>query len=158
MVFARRALDPGESFPQAAIREAREETGLDVRLTRFVGSYTRPNWSAGTLYHIHLFAAQAVGGELSTSAFETLDARYFPLAALPERLVLGHRHRIQDVANGLTGVVKTELAPWPFPGLDRWALYRRRDKSGLSRAAFHEKYFPPLTTDQIVVEFPGVKI
>lgn len=136
------AVDSGESFGQAAIREAWEETGLHVRLTRLVGSYTRPNWADG-LFHIHLFAAEVAGGEMRLKAGETLDMGYFLFTDLPGDLLFGHRQRIQDVADGLTGAVKTEQSDWPFPGLDRWALYRR--------------HFPDLTPEQIVTEVAGVR-
>lgn len=36
-------LEPDETLPQAALRETREETGWDVRLTGFVGAY---QWTA----------------------------------------------------------------------------------------------------------------
>jgi len=36
-------LEPGESLLEAAVRETREETGWDVRLTAFIGSY---QWTA----------------------------------------------------------------------------------------------------------------
>ena len=37
------AMDMGESLPTAAIRETKEETGLDVELTGLVGIYTNPD-------------------------------------------------------------------------------------------------------------------
>ncbi len=36
-------LEIGETVEQAAIREVREETGLDVSITRLVGVYSEPN-------------------------------------------------------------------------------------------------------------------
>jgi 8-oxo-dGTP pyrophosphatase MutT (NUDIX family) len=36
-------LEPDETLPQAALRETREETGWDVRLTGFIGAY---QWTA----------------------------------------------------------------------------------------------------------------
>ena len=148
-------IDSGESFAQAAIREAREETGLDVRLTRFVGTYTRPHWSDG-LYHVQLFTAEIMGGEMGIQAGETLDIRFFPLDDLPVDMLIGSHHRIQDVIDGLTGVVKTELTDWPFPGRDRWQTYQMREESGLSRVEFYRQHFKELTPEQIVIEVAGV--
>lgn len=50
-------LEPGESLLQAAVRETREETGWDVRLTGFIGSY---QWQAddGTPFLRFAFAAE----------------------------------------------------------------------------------------------------
>jgi len=59
------AVDDGESLAQAAIRETREETGLEVELTRLVGVYSRPHWrNDGD--HSTLFAARPIGGNLQT--------------------------------------------------------------------------------------------
>ncbi len=41
-------VEEGESLVEAAIREVKEETGLDVRITRLVGIYSRPNWFDGS--------------------------------------------------------------------------------------------------------------
>jgi len=41
-------LDPGESFEQAAVREAREESGIDVRLIELAGVYHSPPANAVT--------------------------------------------------------------------------------------------------------------
>ena len=52
-------LEPGESLLEAAVRETREETGWDVHLTAFIGSYqwTAPN---GTPFLRFAFAAEPV--------------------------------------------------------------------------------------------------
>lgn len=50
-------LEPDESLLEAAVRETREETGWDVRLTGFIGTY---QWTAadGTPFLRFAFAAE----------------------------------------------------------------------------------------------------
>src|SRR4051794_35786412 len=67
------AVEDGESLATAAEREAREETGLVVRVTRLVGLYSRPSWST----HLVAFAAELVGGELRPDPSEVVEAGFF---------------------------------------------------------------------------------
>jgi ADP-ribose pyrophosphatase YjhB (NUDIX family) len=133
-------VDPGESLAQAAIRETREETGLEVLLTRLVGVYSRPAWMDGGL-HVVVFAAQALGGCLRAQPDEVMEMRYFRPDELPREILFGHRQRIQDALSGLRGVAWAQNAQWPFgPEVTRPELYRLRDSSGLSPAEFYLQY------------------
>ena len=82
-------MDPGETFTEACAREVLEETGVRVRVGRLVAVYTSPNvlleypdGNSLQLVVLH-FAAEPVGGELSTSA-ETTEAAYFSRATIEE--------------------------------------------------------------------------
>jgi ADP-ribose pyrophosphatase YjhB (NUDIX family) len=137
-------VDAGESLAQAAVREAREETGLRVSLTRLVGVYSRPHWDHGG-DHVVLFAAAPIGGILLQDAKgdrEVLDARYFARHELPEALVPWHRQRVCDALDGVGGgVAWSHTAIWPFAqGMTREELYDLRDRSGLSRQQFYALY------------------
>lgn len=96
-------VEEGESVAQAAIRETKEETGLDVELTRLVGVYSR----LGGLPDVHavVFAARVIGGEIQTQPGETIDVRFFPFDEIPENLSLGHAQRIEDAIRGVGGGV-----------------------------------------------------
>lgn len=61
-------VEDGESIAQAAIRETKEETGLDVELTRLVGIYSR----LGNMSPVHamLFIAKPIGGEIKWVCFK----------------------------------------------------------------------------------------
>jgi ADP-ribose pyrophosphatase YjhB (NUDIX family) len=68
-------VEEGESLAQAAIRETKEETGLDVELTRLVGVYSRlGSWSPG---YMVLFAAKPIGGEIKCQVGETIAVEWF---------------------------------------------------------------------------------
>lgn len=67
-------VDVGESAPDAAVRETKEETGFDVEVTSLVGIYTNPahvmaydDGEVRQQFSI-CFRARIVGGELRTSS------------------------------------------------------------------------------------------
>ena len=92
IVLVRRAIDPGygkwvfpggyvdrgEEVTLAAIREAREEAGLDVRIDRLIGIYSY----AGRTPIIIVYAATMTAGELAMDD-EGLEIREFGLDEIP---------------------------------------------------------------------------
>jgi 8-oxo-dGTP diphosphatase len=77
-VFPGGYVDKGEAVTAAAIREAKEEAGLDVRIDRLLNIYSYP----GRPLVIIVYAATALGGELCTDE-ECLEARLFTPAEIP---------------------------------------------------------------------------
>jgi 8-oxo-dGTP diphosphatase len=135
-------VDTGESVAHAAVREAREETGLEVRLTRCVGIYSLPHWRAGGS-HVVLFAALPVGGMMHPAANEVIDARYFDPDALPQPLFRWHRQPIHDAVSGIGGSAAwSQPDVWPFDQDDtRDTIYEQRDRSGMPRQQFYSHHF-----------------
>jgi 8-oxo-dGTP diphosphatase len=135
-------VEDGENVAEAAIRETKEETGLTVKLIRFVGIYSRPaDVPSG---HAVVFSAVPVSGELQTQPGETLEVQYFKTDDLPNELFFGHYRRIQDALQGISGAVVQQL---PQKSISRKSnreeLYSLRDQSGLSPAEFYMDYFQP---------------
>ncbi len=77
-------VDIGETVEDAAVREMKEETGLDVELARLVGVYSEPDRDPRGHNVSVAFLANVVGGELAadTDASETevLDPNSVELA------------------------------------------------------------------------------
>ena len=71
-------VDAGEVLEEAAMREAKEETGLDVRIQRLLGAYS----SAGERVIFIAYAARVTGGRIEVGA-ECQDVRFFPPDSLP---------------------------------------------------------------------------
>jgi 8-oxo-dGTP diphosphatase len=133
------AVDDGESLAQAAIRETREETGLEVELTRLVGVYSRPHWRNGG-DHSTLFAAQPIGGNLQTVTDETLDARYFDPDELPDALGWWHHERVLDALGNGVGIVRLQNVVWPFGEVtDTEEICKLVEQTAVSIAELFEK-------------------
>lgn len=97
-------MEAGESIEQTAIREVKEETGLDIRLGKLIGVYSKPGEGALAL----TFGGFIKGGELQADN-EVIDVRYFPLANLPDNIRSHLRQRVKDFqANLPHTVIRTQ--------------------------------------------------
>lgn len=76
--------EPGEAIEQAAIREAREEAGVDVRLSGLVHIDQRLRDAGGLPDRLRfVFRAEVIGGDLKHTADEhSLRAAWFTLAEI----------------------------------------------------------------------------
>jgi ADP-ribose pyrophosphatase YjhB (NUDIX family) len=77
-VFPGGYVDRGEEVPRAAVREAREETGLDVHIDRLVNIYSY----TGRTPVIVVYAGRLMGGCLGCDE-EGLEAQFFEPDAIP---------------------------------------------------------------------------
>ncbi len=78
-------LDPGETPVLAAVREVREETGIDSRLGRYLGHVTYPIPGHRKLKRVDYWAAQATAGEFAANSEVDL-LRWYPLDRVMDEL------------------------------------------------------------------------
>lgn len=107
LVFQQRKIDPGKgkwTFPSgyverceriedAAVREVREETGLEVRLTNLLGLFSH----TGNPVALAVYTADPIGGTITVSE-ESHQVAYFSPAELPD---LAFEHDSEIVATWL---------------------------------------------------------
>jgi len=103
-VFPGGYVDRGEEVTLAALREAREEAGLDVRLDHLINIYSY----AGRAPVIIVYAATMISGELAVDD-EGLEAREFDLDDIPwdDLAFRSTREALRDYIDGkVTAPVK----------------------------------------------------
>lgn len=110
-------IDPNESPEQAAIREAFEETGLNVSIDRQSGEYHPINNLASDT---SVFVCHIVEGKPQISD-ESSDWGFFPVEKLPSDMFFLHRDWLND-ARSSTTIVKRPIDQITYWGLLKYAL------------------------------------
>ncbi len=85
-------METGETDIECAIREAKEETGLEMEIIRKTGCYYR------SLYQDtqHIFVGEVMGGKQIHTGPETASLEWFPFGKLPLFMVPNRKAQIFD--------------------------------------------------------------
>jgi ADP-ribose pyrophosphatase YjhB (NUDIX family) len=88
----------GESLEAAAVREAKEETGLEVELLRQFHTYSDPKRDPRHHTITTVFIAKAKGKAIAGDDAKEIDV--FTKDTLPEQIAFDHRDIINDYFSG----------------------------------------------------------
>jgi len=87
-------LEKGETPWDCLIREVKEETGLDVAISKLTGIYSKPNKNE----IIFNFTCEVLEGKLQLNK-EARELKYFSLKDIPKNTVPRQVERIKDYFN-----------------------------------------------------------
>ncbi len=90
-------MDYGESLEQAAIREAREETGLDIELIRQFHTYSEPGRDPRFHTITTVYIARAKGQPKAGD--DAKEVGVFTKDNLPDDIAFDHRAILDDYFN-----------------------------------------------------------
>ncbi len=92
-------MEDDEKIENTAIREAKEETGLDIELTGIVGVYSKPTRDPRGRYISVVYTARVVGGNLHASD----DAEQVSVLAIENlpKLAFDHNEILEDYKKNL---------------------------------------------------------
>lgn len=108
------AVEPGETILNAAIREAKEETNLDIKITGMLGVYSDPADGRivtypdnGDVRHLVdvIFIAEIISGKMRKS-HESMDLRFFGPDSLPSDIAPPALRPLTDYTAGKMFVIR----------------------------------------------------
>jgi len=91
-------VDYGETLEEAAVREMKEETSLDINLGRQFHTYSNPGRDPRHHTVSTIFIATATG--TPKAADDAIDIGTFTKDNLPEDIAFDHRQILEDYFNG----------------------------------------------------------
>jgi ADP-ribose pyrophosphatase YjhB (NUDIX family) len=96
-------LDWDETLEEAAIRELKEETGLNLDLSdiEYLGNFSKPNNSVGNQVIEMYYLATKFSGHLELEVAEVSDAKWFDLDSLPKNVAFDHMKILQKINKNL---------------------------------------------------------
>jgi ADP-ribose pyrophosphatase YjhB (NUDIX family) len=95
-------VERGETLREAAIREAREETGCRVEAERLLGMYSTRH--QGMTNHVAVYVCRPLSPPRPRLNIEIAEARYWPLDALPASAHRMVQQRLSEYAAGAQGL------------------------------------------------------
>ena len=104
------AMEPGETYKEAAARELSEEVGIQVKVLELFGLYSGddriihyPN--GDVVYSLAVvFRTKSYSGEISNEDSEVLEHRFFDRDSIPSNLFSPDARAILDWAKGIDKV------------------------------------------------------
>ena len=97
------AIELGEAPEMTAVREAKEETGLEVSISKLIGVYTDPNiiYPNGDQAQsiVIAYELQVIGGKLFCDQDETLELKYFSKEEKPQLFTGSHEELWNEIFN-----------------------------------------------------------
>ena len=102
-------VEEGETVEAAAVREMKEETGLDVELTGVLGVYSHPNRDPRFHTMTVTFAGKAKNPADILAGDDAAKAAFYPLDTLPFPLCFDHDRAVRHFQDYLAG--KRPLLP-----------------------------------------------
>ncbi|MBI3522561.1 MAG: NUDIX hydrolase [Chloroflexi bacterium] len=99
-VFPKGQPDPGESIEETALREVREESGLDVRALKPLGAVEYWFAASGERVHklVHFFLMEPTGGDLSLHDHEYDEVRWVSVSEARRMLSFDTYREVLDRA------------------------------------------------------------
>lgn len=97
----------GETPEAAAVREVREEAGITIVAPTFHAEFL--DRAKGAHNHIRIYVACGASGVPMVDGREIVEARWWPLDALPDNVASASRKRIEEVRDGRM----PKSAVWP---------------------------------------------
>ncbi|UCE71052.1 MAG: NUDIX hydrolase [Nitrospiraceae bacterium] len=91
-------VDYGETLEEAVVREAKEETCLDIQIIRQFHTYSDPGRDPRHHTVTTMFIAKATG--IPSAADDAQDIGVFTRDTLPEDMAFDHRQVVEDYFEG----------------------------------------------------------
>ncbi len=111
-------VDEGESLEAAAVREAKEETGLEVRLREQFFTYSDPHRDPRRHTMTTVYLAEADGDPRAGD--DAAEVRFWPWGVLPEPLCFDHARILRDVWEYLRSGKRPKLEGEKAGKLESW--------------------------------------